>query len=132
MFLFQVWQDLKVASIVFSFLRADIVNYSVPLDLTKYLQNETEYLPWQRVIVAVTYLSDMLKDDKDLYPIFQVMQLMEVLTYSLQILQFITFKTGKIIIFKVAEAVIFMISALKEMHLEFYKILKVYFARGLI
>ncbi|KYO24411.1 glutamyl aminopeptidase [Alligator mississippiensis] len=55
----------------FSLARADIVNYSVPLDLTKYLQNETEYLPWQRVIVAVTYLSDMLKDDKDLYPIFQ-------------------------------------------------------------
>uniref|UniRef100_A0A7M4EDQ9 Aminopeptidase n=1 Tax=Crocodylus porosus TaxID=8502 RepID=A0A7M4EDQ9_CROPO len=52
----------------FSLARADIVNYSVPLDLTNYLQNETEYLPWQRVIVAVTYLSDMLKDDKDLYP----------------------------------------------------------------
>ncbi|KFP86813.1 Glutamyl aminopeptidase, partial [Apaloderma vittatum] len=55
----------------FSLARPGLVNYSVPLQLTKYLTSETEYLPWHRVISSVTYLSDMLKDDTNLYPRFQ-------------------------------------------------------------
>lgn len=50
------------------------MNYSVPLELTKYLGKETDYLPWNRAISAVTYLANMLEDDKTLYPLFQVMK----------------------------------------------------------
>ncbi|NXG44487.1 AMPE aminopeptidase, partial [Psilopogon haemacephalus] len=55
----------------FSLARAGLVNYSVPLQLTKYLTNETDYLPWHRVISSVTYLANMLADDQNLYPQFQ-------------------------------------------------------------
>ncbi|KFP72501.1 Glutamyl aminopeptidase, partial [Acanthisitta chloris] len=55
----------------FSLARPGLVNYSVPLELTKYLRSETEYLPWHRVISAVTYLANMLEDDTNLYPLFQ-------------------------------------------------------------
>lgn len=61
-------------SYVFSFHRPGLVNYSVPLELTKYLRSETEYLPWHRAISAVTYLANMLEDDTNLYPLFQVMK----------------------------------------------------------
>lgn len=50
------------------------MNYTVPLELTKYLKNETDYLPWHRVISSVTYLANMLEDDTNLYPRFQVMK----------------------------------------------------------
>ncbi|KAM6428983.1 glutamyl aminopeptidase [Rhynochetos jubatus] len=55
----------------FSLARAGLVNYTVPLELTKYLQNETDYLPWNRAISSVTYLANMLGDDPILYPRFQ-------------------------------------------------------------
>ncbi|NXE13206.1 AMPE aminopeptidase, partial [Lophotis ruficrista] len=55
----------------FSLARPGLVNYSVPLQLTKYLRNETDYLPWHRVISSVTYLANMLEDDTNLYPRFQ-------------------------------------------------------------
>ncbi|NWH43076.1 AMPE aminopeptidase, partial [Fregata magnificens] len=55
----------------FSLARPGLVNYSVPLQLTKYLTNETDYLPWHRVISSVTYLANMLEDDTNLYPRFQ-------------------------------------------------------------
>uniref|UniRef100_A0A8B9MWD0 Aminopeptidase n=1 Tax=Accipiter nisus TaxID=211598 RepID=A0A8B9MWD0_9AVES len=55
----------------FSLARPGLVNYTVPLELTKYLTNETDYLPWHRVISSVTYLANMLEDDTNLYPRFQ-------------------------------------------------------------
>ncbi|NXA52990.1 AMPE aminopeptidase, partial [Nothocercus julius] len=55
----------------FSLARAGFVNYSVPLELTKYLTNEADYLPWHRAISAVTYLADMLEDDTNLYLLFK-------------------------------------------------------------
>nr|XP_006119337.1 glutamyl aminopeptidase-like [Pelodiscus sinensis] len=55
----------------FSLARAELLNYSVPLNLTRYLENEEDYLPWQRVISAVSYLRDMFKDDTELYPKFK-------------------------------------------------------------
>uniref|UniRef100_A0A674IJQ5 Aminopeptidase n=1 Tax=Terrapene triunguis TaxID=2587831 RepID=A0A674IJQ5_9SAUR len=56
---------------VFSLARAELLNYAVPLNLTKYLPNEEDYLPWHRVISAVSYLRDMLGDDIELYPRFK-------------------------------------------------------------
>uniref|UniRef100_A0A8C9FAU0 Aminopeptidase n=1 Tax=Pavo cristatus TaxID=9049 RepID=A0A8C9FAU0_PAVCR len=55
----------------FSLARAGLVDYSVPLELTKYLISETDYLPWHRAISAVTYIADMLEDDTNLYLRFQ-------------------------------------------------------------
>uniref|UniRef100_A0A8C3PS26 Aminopeptidase n=1 Tax=Calidris pygmaea TaxID=425635 RepID=A0A8C3PS26_9CHAR len=56
---------------VFSLARPGLVNYSVPLELTKYLIKERDYLPWQRLISSVTYLANMLEDDTSLYLQFQ-------------------------------------------------------------
>ncbi|NXL48922.1 AMPE aminopeptidase, partial [Podilymbus podiceps] len=55
----------------FSLARPGLVNYTVPLELTKYLAKETDYLPWHRVISSVSYLANMLEDDTNLYPQFQ-------------------------------------------------------------
>ncbi|NXC10799.1 AMPE aminopeptidase, partial [Orthonyx spaldingii] len=55
----------------FSLARSGLVDYSVPLELTKYLRNEIEYLPWHRAISGVTYLANMLEDDTNIYPLFQ-------------------------------------------------------------
>ncbi|NXK52704.1 AMPE aminopeptidase, partial [Chauna torquata] len=55
----------------FSLARAGLVNYSVPMELTKYLTNETDYLPWHRLIASVTYIANMLEDDTNLYLRFQ-------------------------------------------------------------
>ncbi|XP_067993542.1 glutamyl aminopeptidase [Melanerpes formicivorus] len=62
----------------FSLARAGLVDYAVPLQLTRYLTNETDYLPWHRVISAVTYLANMLEDDQNLYPQFQKYFLQQV------------------------------------------------------
>ncbi|XP_014400200.1 PREDICTED: glutamyl aminopeptidase [Myotis brandtii] len=55
----------------FSFLRAQLLDYKVALNLTKYLKMEKDFLPWQRVISAVTYIISMFEDDKDLYPVIE-------------------------------------------------------------
>ncbi|XP_008939809.1 PREDICTED: glutamyl aminopeptidase [Merops nubicus] len=55
----------------FSLARAGLLNYSIPLQLTKYLTKETDYLPWHRAISSVTYLANMLEDDTNLYSQFQ-------------------------------------------------------------
>ncbi|KAM6269537.1 glutamyl aminopeptidase [Porphyrio hochstetteri] len=55
----------------FSLARSGLVDYTVPLVLTRYLRNETDYLPWHRLISSATYLANMLEDDTDLYPRFQ-------------------------------------------------------------
>ncbi|XP_075056741.1 glutamyl aminopeptidase [Mixophyes fleayi] len=55
----------------FALASAERLDYNISLDVTKYLQNETEYLPWQRVNSALAYLNDMLEDDITIYPDFQ-------------------------------------------------------------
>ncbi|KAF4105637.1 glutamyl aminopeptidase [Onychostoma macrolepis] len=56
---------------VFAFGRADIVDYGHAFNLTRYLANETEYIVWDRVSTSISYVRDMLADDKELYPKFQ-------------------------------------------------------------
>ena len=34
---------------------------------------EGDFLPWQRVISAITYIISMFEDDKELYPMIEVM-----------------------------------------------------------
>ncbi|XP_054846689.1 glutamyl aminopeptidase [Eublepharis macularius] len=55
----------------FSLARAGLLGYAYALNLTKYLQYEEEYIPWHRVIAAVSYIGSMLEDDHILYPKFQ-------------------------------------------------------------
>uniref|UniRef100_UPI00398F0FD5 glutamyl aminopeptidase isoform X2 n=1 Tax=Pristiophorus japonicus TaxID=55135 RepID=UPI00398F0FD5 len=55
----------------FSLGRATLLNYSVALNMTKYLKNETEYLPWSKAISSSAYIRDMLQDDNILYLQFQ-------------------------------------------------------------
>lgn len=57
----------------FSFLRAKLLDYKVALNLTTYLKVEEDFLPWQRVISAITYIISMFEDDKELYPVIEVM-----------------------------------------------------------
>ncbi|XP_055972617.1 glutamyl aminopeptidase [Sorex fumeus] len=52
----------------FALARAQLIDYGVALDLTKYLNMEADYLPWQRAISSVTYIISMLEDDKELNP----------------------------------------------------------------
>lgn len=54
-------------------LRAQLLDYKVALNLTKYLRMEEDFLPWQRVISAITYIISMFEDDKELYPMIEVM-----------------------------------------------------------
>ncbi|KAG8134499.1 hypothetical protein E2320_007602 [Naja naja] len=84
----QVWRDLAGIMIkdhqkfsladragfiddAFALARAGLLKYADALNLTKYLVDETEYIPWQRAVVAVSYIGHMIEDDKTLYPKFQ-------------------------------------------------------------
>lgn len=52
----------------FALARAERLDYKTALNLTMYLKNEQDYLPWQRAISAVTYIISMFEDDKEVYP----------------------------------------------------------------
>ncbi|XP_058049114.1 glutamyl aminopeptidase [Ahaetulla prasina] len=84
----QVWRDLADIMIkghqnfsladragfiddAFALARAGLLKYADALNLTKYLLHEKEYIPWQRAVVAVSYIGHMIEDDKTLYPKFQ-------------------------------------------------------------
>ncbi|XP_008831927.1 glutamyl aminopeptidase [Nannospalax galili] len=52
----------------FALARAQLLDYKTALNLTMYLKSEEGFLPWQRVISALTYIISMFEDDKELYP----------------------------------------------------------------
>ncbi|XP_007098311.2 glutamyl aminopeptidase [Panthera tigris] len=55
----------------FALARAQLLDYKMALNLTKYLRKEEDFLPWQRAISAVTYIISMFEDDKELYPVIE-------------------------------------------------------------
>lgn len=55
----------------FALARANLLDYGIALNLTKYLANEDEYMTWQRISSALSYIRSMLEDDLELYPKFQ-------------------------------------------------------------
>uniref|UniRef100_A0A8C5KCW9 Aminopeptidase n=1 Tax=Jaculus jaculus TaxID=51337 RepID=A0A8C5KCW9_JACJA len=55
----------------FALARAQLLDYKASLNLTKYLRMEEDFLPWQRVISATTYIISMFEDDKELYPMME-------------------------------------------------------------
>ncbi|XP_058405888.1 glutamyl aminopeptidase isoform X1 [Diceros bicornis minor] len=55
----------------FALARAQLLDYKVALNLTKYLRMEEHYIPWQIAITAVTYVISMFEDDNELYPLIE-------------------------------------------------------------
>ncbi|XP_010951987.2 glutamyl aminopeptidase [Camelus bactrianus] len=55
----------------FALARAQLLNYKEALNLTKYLKMEEDFLPWERVISAVTYIISMFEDDREIYPMIE-------------------------------------------------------------
>ncbi|MBN3319887.1 AMPE aminopeptidase, partial [Atractosteus spatula] len=51
--------------------RADLLDYGIAFNLTKYLTAEMDYLVWDRVATSISYVRDMLKDDKTIYAYFR-------------------------------------------------------------
>jgi len=51
--------------------RAGVLKYSTALDLTTYLKNETDFIPWISYFRALTFLNSRLTGTKD-YENFQV------------------------------------------------------------
>ena len=44
----------------FSLARAGLLDFKIALDLTKYLNNELEYIPWSPALTELKYLGQML------------------------------------------------------------------------
>ncbi|XP_072112058.1 glutamyl aminopeptidase [Mobula birostris] len=55
----------------FSLAKAALLQYSVALNMTKYLKDETDYLPWSIAISSIAYIQRMLRDDDQLDEKFQ-------------------------------------------------------------
>ncbi|CAH2300766.1 glutamyl aminopeptidase [Pelobates cultripes] len=55
----------------FALASAEKLDYNITLDLTRYLEGETNYLPWQRAYSGLSYLDNMLESFDDIYPKFQ-------------------------------------------------------------
>lgn len=55
----------------FALARAQLLDYEKALNLTRYLTSEKDFLPWERVISAVSYIISMFEDDRELYPLIE-------------------------------------------------------------
>ena len=55
----------------FNLARSGRLDYSVALNLTRYLSNEREYLPWKSASMALKFLDSML-GRTPIYGVFQV------------------------------------------------------------
>ncbi|XP_041669258.1 glutamyl aminopeptidase [Cheilinus undulatus] len=56
---------------VFALARANIIDYGNAFNLTMYLDQEKDYIVWDRVASSIAYVRDMLSGKDDLYPKFQ-------------------------------------------------------------
>ncbi|XP_077477502.1 glutamyl aminopeptidase [Stigmatopora argus] len=56
---------------VFALARADKIDYGHAFNLSMYLNNEDDYIAWQRVSSSIAYVRDMLAGKDALYPKFQ-------------------------------------------------------------
>lgn len=65
----QLFEDHKKFSVInraqifddmFRFARVSMLDYKIVLTATKYLKNETEYLPWVSVLRSLSFIDDML------------------------------------------------------------------------
>nr|XP_020496909.1 glutamyl aminopeptidase [Labrus bergylta] len=56
---------------VFALARADVIDYGNAFNLTMYLNNEKDYIVWERVASSIAYVRDMLSGPTVLYQKFQ-------------------------------------------------------------
>ncbi|XP_077588151.1 glutamyl aminopeptidase [Stigmatopora nigra] len=56
---------------VFALARADKIDYGHAFNLSMYLNNEADYIAWQRVSSSIAYVRNMLSGKDALYPKFQ-------------------------------------------------------------
>lgn len=54
----------------FMLARAGLINYDVALDLSMYIVNEEDYIPWQTLLANLKYLKSRI-EDKPVYPNFK-------------------------------------------------------------
>uniref|UniRef100_A0AAY5EE32 Aminopeptidase n=1 Tax=Electrophorus electricus TaxID=8005 RepID=A0AAY5EE32_ELEEL len=66
-----MWSAISQQLLTDHLVLADVVNYGISFDLTKYLANETAYIVWKRVSSSIAYVRDMLASNSTLYPKFQ-------------------------------------------------------------
>jgi hypothetical protein len=62
--------------------RADILDYSVALDVTKYLRHEQDYMPWKTAISDLFYIDSMLIRSSD-YHLMKVICCFELARHDL-------------------------------------------------
>lgn len=55
----------------FNLARAQQLDYSVPLELSKALSSEDEYIPMYSALKAIGFLDNMLRQDEGVYPLLQ-------------------------------------------------------------
>lgn len=62
----------------FELSRSGLLNITIPLEMTKYLENEEDFLPWSSAISALTYIKQRIYD-RDVVTIFKkyVLKLMK-------------------------------------------------------
>ena len=64
---------------VLNLARAGLLKYEIALEVTSYLKNENEYLPWAAALSGIEYIDEMLKGTAS-YGDFKV-----ILTYNNQL-----------------------------------------------
>lgn len=61
--IFQILPDADRAGLIddaFNLARGGYLNYSVALDITKYLGTDDQHLPWDSARMGMTYIKNML------------------------------------------------------------------------
>lgn len=61
----------QIMSDALNLARAGLLNYETALDLTKYLEHENEYLPWESALTAIMHIDSMMRRASS-YGLFKV------------------------------------------------------------
>ncbi|ELK36549.1 Glutamyl aminopeptidase [Myotis davidii] len=110
----------------FALARAQLLDYKVALNLTKYLKMEKDFLPWQRVISAVTYIISMFEDDKDLYPMIEVIAQLLDYKVALNLTKYLKMEKDFLPWQRVISAVTYIISMFED-DKDLYPMIEEYF-----
>lgn len=50
----------QIMNDAFNLARANLLDYDIVLNLTQYLERESEYLPWSTTFSSISYISEMM------------------------------------------------------------------------
>ena len=62
--IFQIMNNVDKAGLIddaFNLARAGYIDYTIPLNLIKFLDKELNHLPWESAYNGIGYISDMLQ-----------------------------------------------------------------------